>query len=351
MKNAKKAVLYPFNKITRGLIRFKDLANIDIVKVIDFTFNIGEDAGIQVDGNHSGIKIVDSIEKGLEDVDVLVLNDPGTAMDFFMDFYKSHKLDEKWRELVRAAHRKGIEIISTNVMDDEIINAWLAENNIRIKTYAKTREEILNFINNSEQIHAENNAKLVTIFATRACYGKFTAQMNLLRELLKQGKKAKAVITEPTHFLFNQADGDILALTNRAPLEIPEYLLSLKKNIESDGYDYILIASQSTLLSRDKIHVIWNTSLMKHFRTNYFILVVGYDDDEKIKDCMDILRIYGDCDKPFALLLPDKIEVKYCEYESIPEFSIEKRKKELKDKFKVDVVETVKDINKICSLL
>lgn len=74
-----RVVLYPFNKITQGLLRFRDLLSVDIVSVIDFVQEDGQDAGEQVDGKHSGILIHSSMEAGLKDADTLILNDPGTT--------------------------------------------------------------------------------------------------------------------------------------------------------------------------------------------------------------------------------------------------------------------------------
>ncbi|MCX7923048.1 MAG: DUF1611 domain-containing protein [Clostridia bacterium] len=343
----RKAAVHPFNKITRGLVKFRDLLNIEIKSVIDFTFNTGIDAGLETHSSSSSIKIIDSIEEGLKDVDILILNDPGTAMDSFMDYYIKNNLDKKWKELVLEASRKGIEIISTNIMEDVAINNWLQEMGISIRTFTKSREEILEYINKSNKVASKNNMRCVSIFATRACLGKFTAQMELFRGLKKDGKKVKALITEPTHFLFGQPGADILVFNNRAPLEIYEYFEAVKKDMELEGNEYLIVASQSSLLAQNKVNILWNTGMIKTFATGIVLLVVGYDDDEKIRDCMDLLRIYGSGKRPCALLLPDKIETSYGVYESKTPEEVQRRKTELKEKFGVEIIQEICDINNI----
>jgi DNA-dependent RNA polymerase auxiliary subunit epsilon len=62
---------------------------------------------------------------------------------------------------------------------------------------------------------------------------------------------------------------------------------------------------------------------------------------------LDIFRIYCDGKKPAALLIPDRVEVTYGKYEVKTEEEIELRKKVLRDKFNIENIEVVSDVEKI----
>lgn len=348
----KKVLLYPFNKITRGLIRFRDLLDFEITGVADFMLNIGEDAGKSIDGTVSNIIVTDDIEKALEECETLIINDCGLPMAHFEELFKENRIMEKWKKMILTASEKNKTIISTHDPEifDYTLKEWLDKNSIKIETYTKTREEFLNDINNAANLERNFNAKLIPIFATRPCIGKFTTQMSLFRELKNSGKKAAALITEPTNFLFRQPSADeiVLAKIAYSPIEAMNYFNAVVKIEENNGAEFIIAADQSSVIDDDYIMmIVWHTLILKSFSNGYPILIVGYDDDERIRDCIDLIRIYGKAEKPFALLIPDKIEIDYGEYEIKTEIEIENRKAELKKKFGVERVELIKDMYKI----
>lgn len=80
-------------------------------------------------------------------------------------------------------------------------------------------------------------------------------------------------------------------------------------------------------------------------------MIAGYDDDEQIRDCMDLLRIYGNGSRPFALLIPNKVEVGYDKYLVKTEEEISLRKEQLKRKFGIEHVECVLDAHKLAGPL
>ncbi|MNJ62469.1 hypothetical protein D3C77_583100 [compost metagenome] len=75
------------------------------------------------------------------------------------------------------------------------------------------------------------------------------------------------------------------------------------------------------------------------------ILIVGYDDDEQISDCLDLLRIYANGSRPLALLIPDKIEIDFAKYILKTKDEIQQRKEHLKRKFDITHVECVLDVH------
>ena len=370
----KKVSLYPFNKITQGLIRFKDLLDFEIQSVIDFSLCIGEDAGKIVQGKTSSIIITDSVEEGLKDVDTLILNDPGTAFAGNAKLFEEHNLVEKWRELVIKANEMGIEVISVHEIFDQNTKTWMKQNDVAITIGSKMDKQILDRLDvldvEENEPHHEiysylktfevdrkllwpkKNIKKILIMSTRGCLGKFTTKMSLLRELKSDGKKSVALITEPTAFLFGQYDADIpkfLAL--KSFTKYPYYINELVKKAERDGNEYILLSGQGSIAPSRYIRMdalkMW---MAQAFNPDIVLLVTGYGEDQNVQDCIDILRLYT-AKSPVALLIPDKVEVKYGKYDIKTPEQIEERKKELKNKFGIPHVELIKDIAAIKDLV
>ncbi|KWX85784.1 hypothetical protein AMQ83_22750, partial [Paenibacillus riograndensis] len=68
----------------------------------------------------------------------------------------------------------------------------------------------------------------------------------------------------------------------------------------------------------------------------YVLLIAGYDDDGAIHDAIEMLRIYSR--RPLALLLPEKLETSYGQYEVYPHERRKARKRELEQKFQIHVL-------------
>ncbi|BDU51208.1 DUF1611 domain-containing protein [Haliovirga abyssi] len=340
----KKVCIYPFNKVTHGLVRFKEMLDFEITSIIDFNFDIGKDAGEMVNGKKIGVKITDNVEKALETVDTLILNDPGIPMKNFEEFYESKNLREKWLDLIKVANLKNIKIISTFLGVDIL---KLSNMGIDIDIDCLERKKINQFVTKVLGYKKKSNNKKIQkigIFGTKSCIGKFTAQMNLYKEL-SESEKVDIILTEPTGRYFKKPQ---IANMKIGYKETEEYLKALIKEYEYKGIEYLIFADQGGVGNTDNLE--WSLSkitLLKGLMPDKYILVAGYDDDMEIRKAIDLIKIYTDLEKPFAILLPDKIEKSYGKYEKINEKQIDMRKKQLKDKFEVENVELIKEMYKI----
>ncbi len=347
----KKAAVYPFDKITRGLVKFRDELDFQIHSVIDFIFNIAEDAGENADGQYAGIPIMNHVERALEGVDTLIINnsDAPIYVEKYMKIYREYEIDRKWKDMVSTASKKGIEIISVHDINDPKLKEWLLQNEIKVKTFSKSDEEIEAFIREGKKTEAVDQAHRVAIYATKGCVGKYTTQMYLLKALEKRNKKVAALISEPVARFYRQYDADPIRLRMLDdPMRYVYYVEELAKYADIDGNDYIILADQQSITNHYLIQEIASKiSLLKAYHPDSILLVAGYDDDANIRDCIDIFRIYCDGKKPISLLIPDRIEVNYGHYEVKTEEEIEKRKQELKNKFNIENVEVVRDVGKL----
>ncbi|WP_027339823.1 DUF1611 domain-containing protein [Halonatronum saccharophilum] len=349
----KKVAFYPFNKITRGLIKFSDLLDFEIASVVDFGF-YKEEGFREGDEYFEDICITASLTKALADVDTLILNGEGVSMEGMKDFYATGGLKEKWKELIKFADQKGIEIINIHKVEDEELRMWLQEKDIAINNYDKSREYIQKYITEAEKLDVADKITKIGIYATRGCIGKFTTQMTLLRSLKEANEKVGAIITEPTSYLFNQYDGDYLRLNVKGhPLDAIQYMSATAKYAEKDGKEYLLFSDQQSLTGNVETlnMVLYKVGMLKEFNPDIILLIVGYDDDDVIEECLNVLQVYSDTKKPLALMLPDCVQVKYGQYKKKSPKEIEERKKELKEKFAIENIELIKDIDNIRDLI
>lgn len=367
-------VLYPFNKITQGIVRFRDLTNFNVTAVIDFVLHNGCDVGELIEGAATGIPITDNIEEAFRSANRLILNDPGTSFGNNEGVYGEFNLTKLWRVLVLAAHERNMQITSVHEIYDQGTLQWLEENQITIQVdeqipdrlvsrmvdeyaFPARADEITTYLN-----YFDLDARLKTynqkickvgIFATRGCLGKFTAQMSLFRELKKAGEKVRTIITEPTASLFHQPGGDIMKFIARRPLnQYPYYINAAVRDAENEGCDFIILSGQGSLLPNENfIIAATKISYLRAFSPDLTILIAGYDDDEQIRDSLDILRIYGNGSHSFAILIPDKYEVDFGQYDIKTPEEMERRKQEIRSRFNVEHVESVLDIGNLTSEL
>ncbi|WP_167956549.1 DUF1611 domain-containing protein [Anaerosporobacter faecicola] len=352
----KQVALYPFNKISQGLIRFHDLLDFQITSVIDFTFQVGEDVGTIINHQPLGIVVEDDLEKAFTQVDTLILNDGGAPIHHFAKLYETCNLREKWKDVLRAAKQRGIEIISTHEITDSHLSKWLQEEQIHIHTYTQTKDQLHQFMKDNQLLPSNYPSKKIGIYGTRSCIGKFTAQMYLMKAFQESGRKARALITEPTAELFHQYDVDPIRFLELLPdpIKYNQYMKAIVNQCQREHTEYIIMASQQGLAFNGKDNIYGNLirlSNMVEFDPDHILLIVGYDDDEAINDCMELIRIYGEGKKPLAFLLPDKIEIGYGQYEEKTEEEQQQRKQTLIDKFHVAIVESIKDIKHILPFL
>ncbi|BDU49450.1 DUF1611 domain-containing protein [Haliovirga abyssi] len=344
----KQAVLYPFDKITMGIIRFRELLDFKINCVVDFTKYDECDAVKLAIGEKSDIKITKDIKKGLKDSEILILNDAGAPVQVpaAIKFYEENRLQEKWKDLVKTAHEKGMKILSTHTILDVGLKKWLEEEEINVEIGKQiTNEEAKNRVEKNENYTFKNKLKKIGIYGTNSCVGKFTTQMELLRSLSKKSK-TKAIITEPTAFLFNQPQ---FVNIQSDELLAGEYMGAMLKEMEQDDVEYVINSGQSGLsfiLNRSAGWINYNIMRLTSFNPDKVIIVCGLDDDKDVRDVIDFLEITLGISKPIAIMIADKKENKGV-FERIEKEKLEQRKKELREKFGVKNVEIIKDIEKI----
>ena len=368
-----KAALYPFNKITQGLIRFRDLLDFEIQNVIDFSISVGDDAGTIVTGKQSGIMISDSVEASLADVDTLILNDPGTVFAGNEATFEKFDLINKWRAMVLKANQMGVQVVSVHEIFDTDTLKWINESHAKIiigkqmnenllkaldvfdvpsRSYYDRVYEYINSFDTEKTLFTQTKIKKIAILSTRGCLGKYTTQMSLYRELTKRGKKVLPLITEPTAFLYKRDDADLPKfLAERSLQKYPYYINELVKKADKEQYEYVIFSGQGSIAPYKALWLdAMKLNLLQAFDADTTLLVAGYHDNDEIDASIQILRIYGG-HQPSAILIPDKVETHYGSYEMKTAEQISKRKEELKQLFHIPNVELIHDITRITDIV
>lgn len=314
-----KAVLYPFNKITQGILRNKEfISKYEFTSVIDFAFNKGCNTGLEIENEKNDIFVDDDYQTRLEDIDTLLLNDgviPFPATEKLIDEYTKNKVVERWKNMILYAKNKKIKIIIVAGITDLEIVKWLKENEVKIfKSYVSNKtikskiEEYSNFFPETPEICK------VAIYGTRGCIGKFTTQMNLYKYLIKNNKKTRLLITEPTGFLFNQPQLEHLECNH---YETYEYINALIKESQVEKTDIVIMAEQGGIndIYKKDLNFSFNfITRLKAFVPNKVILISDYDDINNIKESLNTIKtITGieDC----IILLPNRVEIEYGLYQ------------------------------------
>ena len=368
-----KAALYPFNKITQGLIRFRDLLDFEIKNVIDFSISVGEDAGTIVCGKQSGIKISDSVEESLADIDTLILNDPGTVFAGNEETFKKFDLIHRWRKMVLKANQLGIQVVSVHEIFDIDTLKWIKESHAKIIIGKQMNEELLkaldvfdvpsrnyydriyqyiNSFDTEKALFTQTQIRKVAILSTRGCLGKYTTQMSLYRELTKRGKKILPLITEPTAFLYKRDDADLPKfLAERSLQKYPYYINELVKKADKDQYEYVIFSGQGSIAPYKALWLdAMKLNILQAFNADVTLLVAGYHDNNEIDASLQILKIYGG-HQPSAILIPDKVETHYGNYEIKTAEEISERKKGLEELFHIPNIELIHDISRIADIV
>ena len=347
----KKFVVYPFDKIARGLVTFKDILAMELTGVIDFAIHVGEDSGLAMGREKNGIPITSDIESALDGIDVLVVNSMSGPIynEKYMRMYEELEIEKHVQEMILLAAEKNIEIVCTHDMPTSDLGRWLKEHDIRVKCYSKTKEEMDSYIKEGKQFNIDHKEHRIAVYGTRCCVGKYTVQMHLLRAMKQANMDAAAIISEPIAMLYDQYDADQLRYNvNSDPERYVKYVDSVIRHASHDNHDYLIFSDQQGLTTQYCMQEVGTKlALLKDYEPDSILLVAGYDDDDDIRDCMDLFRIYCDRKKPFAILIPDQIETTYGVYETITPAKIQKRAKEIQDKFGVEHVLLVKDVDQL----
>ena len=225
-------------KVANGLIRRSD--KYEIAGIIDST-KAYMDAGEYLDGVKNGVTIFSTVDEALENL--------SQVPDFFIYGIAplASFLDEKQREIILDAMKKGMNIINglpEYFTDDDEYMQIANECGVSIFDIRKPplRKDLHIFTGNIYNVETP----VITVFGTDCAVGKRTTSLKLVEALEKEGLKAVFIATGQTGILQGARYGLALdVLTSGFASGELEY--AIIDAIEKEKPDIIVVEGQGAL--------------------------------------------------------------------------------------------------------
>ena len=286
----RKAAVYPLNKETHALIRFRDLLPFEITGVSDPVGKgcVGKDPGRLLGIGPTGLRVEPKLETALDGSDTLILGcvdqlgriqkrdllkeSVEKALDHDCNVFSLLPLPESaYGDLYTRARKQGLHLFYEDVRLDDISEA-----------FDRPAHDI-----------TPVDVPVLGVFGTSSQQGKFTLQLSMRRRLIREGYRVAQVGTEPHARLF----GMDLVFPNgyASPLQLPldwhaPYLdRKLGDLCASRRPDIVIVGSQSGTIPYDvdepDTHTLPSLSFLLGTRPDACALVVNsIDPDAYIRD-------------------------------------------------------------------
>lgn len=287
----KKAALFPFNKEMHSLVKYYKLLNFEIRDVYDikYSFHIGATTKqIMKDNSVQELFIKNYEEIEWNEIDTLILGHTDE-----LGLLINHNDIKK--TLIEQCVRHGKNIYSFDDLTDyqELYKGKLNSLNL---FYPKIT---------NKNIRKRNLGKLykyskpiVGIFGTSSKQGKFTLQLGLRENLLKQDYLIGEIGTEPSSLLYGMDCVYPMGYNNSVYLKEEEVIYYLNNEINQlclKNYDLILVGGQSGILPYDNGNIalfpIHQMEFILATQPDVIVLCVNpFDEISYIKRCIQFLE-------------------------------------------------------------
>lgn len=291
-----RAAVYPFNKETHALVRFRDLLPFEIVAIADHVGRgcVGKDPGRLLGTGPTGLRIDARLDAALQKADTLILG----CVDELGRIRQRNLL----RQSIEAALAADCNVFSLlPVPEGHYPDLYSdARRRGRSITYADvTPEDLARALAPDAPEPPPVDVPVLGVFGTSSQQGKFTLQLALRRQLLNEGYRLLQLGTEPHAGLF----GMDLVFPNgyASPLQFPldwhpGFLdRELRRRCAADQPDLIIVGAQSGTIPYDvdapDTHTLPSLAFLMGTRPDACILVVNsIDPDDYVRDTIRTLQ-------------------------------------------------------------
>ena len=292
--NIKRAAIYPYNKETHSLVRFRELLNFEIVGIADPIAKgyVGKDAGEAIGIPPVGIRVQPRFQEILKEADTLILGyvdelsritkknvlreSIEKAIDANLNVFSFLSVYQKdLRDLIEKAHKKNLWVYSPDIHQNDLLKTLQPHD------------------------YPAVDVPVIGVFGTSAQQGKFTVQLALRSKLIKEGYKVGQIGTEHHSQLFGM---DVAFPTGYASLlqfpiqfHAPYLDFKMREVCANKKPDLMLVGAQSGSIPYDVHepgnHTLSTLAFMLGTKPDANILVVNsVDDGEYIRDTMNTLK-------------------------------------------------------------
>lgn len=275
--NIKKAVVFPFNKEMHSIVRFYDELSFELVDVYDLkhSLNVGRSTrDVLFDDN-----IPEFIVKNIDNIswdtfDTLILGCVKELFSVFKDYTSLKKL-------INTAVQK-----NKNIYAFENLYDFLNINDLKDRLFYPEvgREQLIPY---REGRLAKTSTAIIGIFGTSSKQGKFTLQMELRKELKKQGCKVGQIGSEPSALLFGI--DYIFPMGYNSTVYIREeekilYCNDLIRKLSESCSDIIIVGSQRDTIPKsfENIYQLPTSTyaFLQGTKPDYAIVMISIEDED-----------------------------------------------------------------------
>ncbi len=295
-----KAVIFPYNKEMHSLVRFRNLLSFEIKNIVDVVGKktIGKDSGQVIGAEESGIVVQKQLEYCLEESDTIILG--------YLNELSRIKRRDMIKEVLELAleHEKNVYSLSPIIENKytELLKQFKNKNlyvHFPLVTYSDFK-----MITNTFDWRTPSRKPVIGVFGTSPQQGKFTAQLALRQELIKEGYRVGQLGTEHQSALFgfdftfpNGYDGH---QSIQIPVDLHITLLhSVMTGIENKNPHITIVGGQSGIIpynfaERSQGYTLSSLIMILGTIPDAYILVVNsIDEFDYIHDNINVLKGLG----------------------------------------------------------
>lgn len=337
--NIQKAIVFPVNKESHALLRFKDKLAFELVDVYDERLS-----------GKVGKSIFNKIVKSFDDIDWKANFD--TIILSCVSELKALTKRDYMGEILSNAKKFGKNIYSFEPIlspDKSVFYPYIEKNNVPVENDLKLYKTTL---------------PVVGVVGTSSKQGKFTMQLKIIYQLSKLGYNVGSILTEPSGYLFNADYVFHFGYHANLDLNPSEYIATLNEmvfGVQKKQKDIIITGCQSGVIHYNNSHInefaISQYSFLLGTLPDIFILCINpHDDFGYIKKSIDFLNSIDEGKVKAIVVFPMKaiatlsgIGYKIEEISSQEYFEI---KNNLKSEFNLPVFSmSDDDTSSLCSLI
>lgn len=241
-----KAIIFPVNKESHALLRFKNMVKFEIAGVYDE--RLSGNVGKVLFGEK--IESYDSINWS-DDFDTIVLSCTSELSAITKRQYAA--------EVIKMAEQHNKNVYSFESIESDYERLF----------YPNITSDMVPYVNNYK-LH-KVTIPIVGVFGTSSKQGKFSLQLNIINRLIKHGYNVGHISTEPSGYLFN-ADSvfhcGYQSYLKVRPDECISILNDMVWNAQLKGKDILITGCQSGTLHYDNSNV-------DNFAINQYAFALG----------------------------------------------------------------------------
>lgn len=289
----RRATLFAIHKELKNMVRFEDLLEFDIHRVVDPL----EERLVRYDGSGRAVFLDSELSVCLRDVlknaDTLIIGD--------MSPLSRVVGRDVLAEIVHRALENNVNIFSclpVSRKDYQDLFAIADEKELKIFNAQLDIEDVAR----GHFLFEAVDVPVIGIFGTQAHHDTFRVQLKLFKELTRMGYKVGQIGTERYADLFNLDFVFPTDLADKLDMSEQHYTSYLSYKLHELHHtkrsDLVLFSTRSTIIPDDiyrpDLSIVQSISLLMGLKPDASILIVNaYDSGAYIQDAIEALRIMG----------------------------------------------------------